>query len=258
MNDRTAYRKTLTDCLTQDSMPPSDETILENKELTQDLLEEILLSDMRMYIDKTEILTNILSVVYETDPNDKVAGIEQFFKQADAHACAGVFLNDSALTEALKNKYMFELLEKIRFAKMQKESLRDTASYNRHIEKVIGEMKDDFIVLYELDSEPEELSSALEKYLDYTLSINTISAWTDFHELSHYTSFADHLKEIKPTLLHLFKTSNMRADALRYYVEQNDTDALQILRDMLSETKEEEPERAKEIAEFAEKMRVSI
>ena len=112
MNDRTAYRKTLTDCLTQDSMPPSDETILENKELTQDLLEEILLSDMCMYIDKTDVLTNILSVVYETDPNDKVAGIEQFFKQADAHACAGVFLNDSALTEALKNKYMFELIGK--------------------------------------------------------------------------------------------------------------------------------------------------
>ena len=258
MNDRTAYRKMLTDCLTQDSIPPSDETILENKELTQDLLEEILLSDMRMYIDKTNVLTNILSVVYGTDPTDKVAGIEQFFKQADAHACAGVFLNDDALTEALKNKYIFELSEKIRFAIMQKESLRDTASYNRHIEKVIGEMKDDFIVLYELDSDPEELSSALEKYLDYTLSINTISAWTDFYELSHYPLFAEHLKEIKPMLMHLFETSNMRADALRYYVEQNDAEAIQTLQDVLSETKTEEPERAKEIAEFAAKMKLSI
>ncbi len=258
MNDRTAYRKILTDCLTQESMPPSDETILENRELTQDLLEEILLSDIRMYIDKTDVLTNILSVVYDTDPNDKIAGIEQFFKQADAHACAGVFLNDSALTEALKNKYMFELLEKIRFATMQQESLRDTASYNRHIEKVIGEMKDDFVVLYELESEPDELSAALEKYLTYTISINTISAWSDFHALSHYAPFADHLKEIKPTLLHLFETSGMRADALRYYVEQNDEDVIQTLRDVFSETKTEEPERAEEVAEFAERMKLSI
>ena len=58
--------------------------------------------------------------------------------------------------------------------------------------------------------------------------------------------------------MHLFKTSNMRADMLRYYVEQNDTDAIETLRDVLSETKTEEPERAKEIAEFAEKMNVSI
>ena len=258
MNDRTAYRKILTDCLTKESIPPSNETILENRELTQDLLEEILLSDIRMYIDKTDVLTNILSVVYDTDPNEKITGIEQFFKQADAYACAGVFLNDSALTEALKNKYMFELLEKIRFAKMQQESLRDTASYNRHIEKVIGEMKDDFVVLYELKSEPDELSAALEKYLTYTISINTISAWSDFHALSHYAPFADHLKEIEPTLLHLFETSSMRADALRYYVEQNDADAIETLRNVFSETKTEEPKRAKEIAEFAERMNVSI
>lgn len=258
MNDRTAYRKILTDCLTQESMPPSDETIRENKELTQDLLEEILLSDIRMYIDKTDVLANILSVVYDTDPNDKVAGIEQFFKQADAHDCAGVFAQDSALSEELKNKYIFELSEKIRYAKMQQESLRDTTSFNRHIEKVIGEMKDDFVVLYELSAAPEEIAPALEKFLEYTISVNTQSAWADFHELSRYAPFADHLKEIKSTLLHLFETSNMRPDALRYYIEQTDTDAIQSLRDILSETKTEEPERAKEIVEFAERMKLSV
>lgn len=100
-------------------------------------------------------------------------------------------LKGTSFEEPMKNRCYFELVEKIRFAKMQRESLRDTGAYNRHIAKSIHEMKNELMMLFELGVEKEEIQSVLEKYLEFTGSVGTEQAWEDYDALKAYPLFAE-------------------------------------------------------------------
>lgn len=99
------------------------------------------------------------------------------------------FAADVSLSNSLKNFYIFRIIEKIRFAKLQRESLRDTSAYNRHIEKVLTEVKDALRVLFELDTSYDELEAILEKYYEFNRHVNIPSSWIEFFSLKGYDTF---------------------------------------------------------------------
>lgn len=142
--------------------------------------------------DKTEEAVNLVRLLYEgnnTDTKNKFALIRKFIDETSCFSFAGIFSRDPELSEGLKNLYFFDLVEKVRFSKMQQESLRDTSTYNRHIEKSLTEMKNALAVLFELGSEYTEVQSVLEKYFEFTRHVNTSKAWLEFDSLKKYPVF---------------------------------------------------------------------
>ncbi len=101
---------------------------------------------------------------------------------------------DTDLMNSLKNFYIFRIIEKIRFAKMQRESLRDTAAYNRHIEKVLTEIRDALRVLFELNTSYDELEAILEKYYEFNRHVNIAKSWIEFFSLKDYDTFNHFIK----------------------------------------------------------------
>lgn len=105
------------------------------------------------------------------------------------------FRSDLALADFLKNSYIYRIIEQIRFAKMQRESLRDTTAYNRHIEKILTEVKDALRVLFELGTSYEELEAILEKYYEFNRHVNISSSWIEFFSLKGYETFNRFIKK---------------------------------------------------------------
>lgn len=97
----------------------------------------------------------------------------------------------TTMEEPMKNRCYFELAEKIRFAKLQRESLRDTGAYNRHVAKSLHEMKNALEILFQLGVEREEILPVLKQYLELTGSVNTEQGWSDYDALKVYPLFAE-------------------------------------------------------------------
>jgi hypothetical protein len=117
-----------------------------------------------------------------------VEEIKGFMEERGLQHQAGI-LKGSRFEEPMKNKCYFDLAEKIRFAKMQRESLRDTGAYNRHIAKSLSEMKQTLVIIFELGIQPEEILPILQQYQEYTGSVQTEQAWADYDALKVYPVF---------------------------------------------------------------------
>lgn len=101
---------------------------------------------------------------------------------------------DDIEVELVKNIVIFELAEKMRFAKLQRESLRDTSTYNRHIAKSLTEMNHALTILLELGVDYEEISPSLEMYYQFNRHVNTPEHWEEFYYLKKYPLFIKFLE----------------------------------------------------------------
>lgn len=105
------------------------------------------------------------------------------------------FTTDTSLSNSLKNLYISRIIEKVRFAKMQKDSLADTAAYKRHTTKTLKIINDALRVLFELDAGYDELEAILEKYCELTRQVNTANCWMEFFSLKEYDIFNQFIEE---------------------------------------------------------------
>lgn len=132
---------------------------------------------------------NELKEFLESDEKRSMEDVKIFITEKEIHDQAAL-LKGTLFEEGIKNKSYFELAEKIRFAKLQRESLRDTGAYNRHIAKSLHEMKNELTILFELGIEREEIEAVLDKFLEYTGSVGTKEAWDDYDALKVYPLFS--------------------------------------------------------------------
>ncbi|QSX09075.1 hypothetical protein J0B03_03125 [Alkalibacter rhizosphaerae] len=131
-----------------------------------------------------------LRVYVETGKELGLDEIKEFMERNGLEDQAGV-LKGTSYEEGLKNRCYFDLAEKIRFAKMQRESLRDTGAYNRHIAKSLREMNRALVILFELGVGRDEVEPVLKQYLEFTGSVQTKEAWEDYDALKVYPMFLE-------------------------------------------------------------------
>ncbi len=208
----------------------------EDRTQAASVLYEVLREQETVVRQNPKAAEQLISNWYACESDSVSDCVARFFAEAKANEIAGVFYHDEQLAGELKNRYMFDLIEMIRFAKMQRESLRDTASYNRHIEKALGDMKNNLVVLLQLKSTQEELLPVLAKYYEFTKNVNTAKVWVKFHSLYRYDTFELFLKQIKSELLGTYKRGTLRAEALKSYIERGDADAMETYMETLMET----------------------
>ncbi|MFZ7120848.1 MAG: hypothetical protein ACOWWH_07865 [Eubacteriaceae bacterium] len=147
---------------------------------------------------KIKPLVKLIKLLYKNkneNAKNLDACIKEFINDTASYKNAGIFAKEAEISDMLKNMYMFDLVEKIRFSKLQKESLRDTSSYNRHIEKSLTNMKNSLIVLFELEADYKEVFAALEKYYEFNRHVNTEKCWSEFNSLKSYSSFNKFLEK---------------------------------------------------------------
>lgn len=137
---------------------------------------------------KLDDLTNIMHFIDFTLKNEKELVCNPSF-------VVKCFTTDINLCNSLKNLYIFRIIEKIRFAKMQKDNLSDPAAYKRHTTKALTAIKDALRVLFELNTDYDELKAILEKYYEFNRQVNTTNCWTEFFSLKGYGTFDQFIKE---------------------------------------------------------------
>lgn len=243
---KTALRKyLLTDC--QTDLPA---LVCTDRKLASDTLKELISEQKEALKAHTDKITAVLTVLYNdsnADLSDPVSVFYRYIADSYLYKDASVCQNDELLCGGLKNKYLFDLIEKIRFAKMQRESLRDTTSYNRHIEKSISDMRNDLTVLFELRCTYEETAAVLEKYLEYNINVNTARNWLKLDGLSKYEPFRKFLMQSKDQILNLYSRGSIRTESLKYFVESKDVQTIEIYMKTLVQTAAEDRAKAEEM-----------
>lgn len=248
--DKDELKKTLREFLLTDCETDLTSLIGEERKLASDTLKELITEQKKELTDHTDKIISVLAVIYidsGVDTQDPVQLMYRYIADAYLYKESGVCSKDDLLCGGLKNRYLFDLIEKVRFAKMQRESLRDTASYNRHIEKAISDMRNDLTVLFELQCTLEETESVLEKYLEYNINVNTSRNWLKLNGLAKYEPFRSFLVKSKPQLLNLFKRGSIRPEALKYFIETKDVESIDLYMNTLAETAVETLEKASEM-----------
>ena len=139
-------------------------------------------------MDKSDDPTNIMHFIDFTLKNEKELVCNPSF-------VVKCFASDVNLSNALKNLYIFRIIEKVRFAKMQRDNLADPAAYKRHTTKALKAIKDALRVLFELNEGYDELEAILQKYYELNCQVNTTNCWTEFFSLNGYSAFDQFVKE---------------------------------------------------------------
>lgn len=198
------------------------QAISENEELVFILLSKYMYENKNILSNNPMKVIQLIQLLYKdtnVDINNKSSLIKQFIHKTSAYSTMGIFIKDEMLSDELKNLYMFDIVEKIYFSKLQKESLRDTSTYNRHIAKTLTEIRDSVIVLFELQSTNEELISVLEKYYEFNRYVNTPKCWIEFYTLTTYVPFQEFINSKKQELDILYKRGNLIFEALNKNVD---------------------------------------
>lgn len=138
--------------------------------------------------NKSDNLMNVMHFIDFTLKNEKELVCNPSF-------VVKCFASDIDLSNALKNLYIFRIIEKVRFAKMQRDSLSDPAAYKRHTTKALTVIKDALRVLFELNADYDELEAILEKYYELNCQVNTTNCWTEFFALKGHGTFDQFIKE---------------------------------------------------------------
>jgi len=212
--------------------------ILSQQQMLQEILTTFIADNKDKLYDKTKELVRLIKLLYEdgqTNIENTPVLIKQFTDKTLSYNNIGVFAKDGNLSDSLKNLYMYTIIEKIRYAKLQKDSLRDTSSYNRHIAKALTNMRDSLIVLFELGSQYDEVLGVLEKYYEFNRYVNTTKCWTEFYSLMIYLSFSRFAKAKEEEILTLYKRGNLQIEAIKRLIEDKNIYAIDALMNKLME-----------------------
>ena len=110
-------------------------------------------------------ITDIMrSMGHEGD--DNLLAIK-FLDLTEDKSSAKVFIADSVIRESVINNYCSVMANFIVFSTAQRKNLKDTASYNRHIDKALPEMSDSLMILFELGANEGEYLTSLDKYFEF-------------------------------------------------------------------------------------------
>lgn len=194
---------------------------IEDKEFVKHLLSDYIAEKKKNLIDE-KLLIKLLNYLYSgesSDTNQPAVMIHRFIEETGSYQIAAIFKNDIELAGALKNLYMFDLIEKIRFSKMQKESLRDTSTYNRHIEKALTEMRNDLCALFELGADYGETLPVIEKYYEFNRYVNTTKGWNEFYSLKDYPQFQQYLIEREDSIIQDYEQKGLLTESIQTFLD---------------------------------------
>jgi len=198
--------------------------------LSQTIDTEIL----SQYPDKTTSLTALGEFINEKNITDssfvidfmKALGYEgskeetaiAFLSECPDKSAAKVFRDNAHLREAIINNYCSVMANFIVFSTAQRKNLKDTASYNRHIDKALPEMRDSLMILFELGAKEGEYLTSLEKYFEFTYYVNTRDSWSLFNSLYVYEDFAKYVQNIREQFLGIYLRSNLLPESIEKFV----------------------------------------
>ena len=224
-----------------------------SKEIKKSLA-QYLLSHRKEVSGEGEKTLSLLKLLEERDGrsySDDAGLIAMFLEETWVYRAAFAFCQDELLCGALKNRFTFDMIEKIRFSKLQRKNLKDTASYNRHIEKALSEMNGALTALYELGAEDMELEAVLDKYFEFNWYVNTPANWEEFYTLSEYGGFRRFLASRENELLSLYRRSNLAPQSILPLLQEKNPRAADVFFRVLAENAAETPKRAAEVCEGA-------
>ncbi len=146
----------------------------------------------------------------------------RFLDLTEDKSSAKVFIADSVIRESVINNYCSVMANFIVFSTAQRKNLKDTASYNRHIDKALPEMRDSLMILFELGANEGEYLTSLDKYFEFTYYVNTPDSWNLFNSLYAYESFVKYVDSIKEKFLGIYLRSALLPEAVKKFVEEGD------------------------------------
>lgn len=166
---------------------------------------------------------------------DELSRAVRFLSDCGVAGAAAIFAADIELSGLIKNHYMSSLTEQVRFAKAQRANLKDTASYNRHVEKALPVMCFELKVMFALGADLSETKLVLDKYFEYNYYVNREQNWLEFYMLSEYAPFREFMEGEKEELLRLYSRTNIELEGVRYLLESGSEPAIRIYFENIAE-----------------------
>ncbi len=146
----------------------------------------------------------------------------EFLSRSEDKRIARVFSEDVQLREGIINNYCSVMANFIVFSTAQRKNLKDTASYNRHIDKALPEMCESLTILFELSANEGEYLTSLDKYFEFTYYVNTPDSWKLFNSLYVYKDFRKYVESIKEKFLGIYLRSALLPEAVEVFVSEGD------------------------------------
>lgn len=146
----------------------------------------------------------------------------KFISLSPDKSVAGIYSEEASLREAVINHYCSVMANFIVFSAAQRKNLKDTASYNRHIDKALPEMCEALTVLFELGANEGEYLSSLEKYFEFTYYVNTPDSWKLFNSLYVYEDFSEYITSIREKFLGIYLRSALLPESILHFVMEGD------------------------------------
>ena len=188
-------------------------------------------------------LSIIKSVLDKGESRTDYDVIMKFIKGSEDVNSTIPFKSEEMVSMYIKNQMMFYLIEVVRFSQMQKKNLKDTASYNRHLEKSLSDMTFAIAVSFELGSEVGEIESLLDKYFEFNYYVNTVVCWEGFNSLKVYEEFNKFTMKNEDMLFDMYEKTNLKYESIKDYIEAQNEKAIgvfsKVLIDKISDGKED-------------------
>ena len=205
------------------------------------------ISDCSFKNYNNEKIAELFKFLYKVDPVD-FGSEQQYLKfMEEMQISSELIRSDELLCDVLKNSLIFDLVELIRFASIQKRNIKDNAAYNRHLEKVLSDMNREIAALFDLKTEKSEIEMILDKYFEFNYNVNTSGVWTEFYGLMKYSDFELYIQFKHDEIISMFKRGNLNAQALYPFIIANDNVAKTVLREFYDDILLEDPLKAEEI-----------
>ncbi len=169
--------------------------------------------------DADFILDIMRYIGYEGDESTLAV---KFLDMVEDKSASVVFSENAFIRESVINNYCSVMANFIVFSTAQRKNLKDTASYNRHIDKALPEMRDSLMILFCLGANEGEYLTSLDKYFEFTYYVNTLDSWNLFNSLYVYESFSAYVDSIKEKFLGIYLRSSLLPQAVKRFVEEGD------------------------------------
>lgn len=223
--------------------------VLDEPDVAARVLGDTLAQEPKAAVQMQRVIELIMAI-YESKGvrfNDSARAAARFLKDLRNLYAVKAFAGDSFMRGALKNAVMSDIVELIRFAYLQKKNLGGSVVYNRHLEKVLGDMNDAVAVLCELGADSDEISPVLEKCFEFTCNLNTPKVWVEFYKLSRYAAFGEYIAKKENLIIGMFEAGSLNEESLRPFFSSSDSRAAASLKSVYEELLTEDPPRAAEI-----------
>lgn len=171
----------------------------------------------------------------------------KFLTLSEDKSAARVFSEDVNLREGVINNYCSVMANFIVFSTAQRKNLKDTASYNRHIDKALPEMCESLTILFELGAKEGEYLTSLEKYFEFTYYVNTPDSWKLFNSLYVYEDFRIYIHGIREKFLGIYLRSALLPESVEVFVSEGDEEFTKAFITALSELASENISQARKL-----------